>query len=171
MSDHPSPRPHHESRPLSRFFPKILMEGGEDIIQLVVSLTLIGIAGAVLFESIKEIFTVHPLFPGALLTSLNNVLFVVIILEILRTITAHFGDGGFQVGPFLVIGIIANVRHILTISASLSSEAAGSNTEFRRAMVELAINGGLILVMVVGLTLLHRIGDRTIEQTNGPKSH
>ncbi len=103
---------------MSRIFPKFLMEGGEDVIQLVVSLTLIGIAGAVLFESIRQIFTIHPLFPSALLTSLNNVLFVVIILEILRTITAHFGDGGFQVGPFLVIGIIANVRHILTISAS-----------------------------------------------------
>jgi len=168
MSDKAS---NHEPRPMSRIFPRILMEGGEDLIQLVVSLTLIGIAGAVLYESIQQIFTIHPLFPSALLTSLNNVLFVVIILEILRTITAHFGDGGFQVGPFLVIGIIANVRHILTISASLSSEAAGSDTEFRRAMVELGINGGLIIVMVIGLTLLHRIGDRTIDQTNGPKPH
>jgi hypothetical protein len=59
----------------------------------------------------------------------------------------------------------------LTISASLSSEAAGTDVAFRRAMVELAVNGGLIIVMVIGLTLLHRIGDRTIENAGEPLAH
>ena len=35
------------------------------------------------------------------------ILFVIIVMEILRTVVAHFDDAGLQLKPFLIIGIIS----------------------------------------------------------------
>ena len=45
---------------------------------------------------------------------------IVVVLELLRTIVARLEGGGFQLQPFLVIGIISATRDILTVGAELS---------------------------------------------------
>ena len=66
-----------------------------------------------LIYSVVRVFTTSPFFPTGMIQAINDVLFIVIILEILRTVIARYTDGVFQLQNFLIIGIIAAVRHIL----------------------------------------------------------
>ena len=47
-------------------------------------------------------------------------LFVVIVIEVLRTIVALSEGQGLRLQPFLLIAIVSTVRHSLTVAAQLS---------------------------------------------------
>ena len=46
--------------------------------------------------------------------AVNSTLFIVVVLELVRTIVARLEGGGFQLQPSLVIGIISATGDILT---------------------------------------------------------
>jgi uncharacterized membrane protein (DUF373 family) len=87
---------------------------------------------------------------------INSVLFVIIVMEILRTVVAHFDDAGLQLKPFLIIGIISAVRHILTVGAQVSLGGEGNAAHFRRTQVELGVNAAVVLALVLGLVMVWR---------------
>ena len=59
-------------------------------------------------------------FAVTITRAVNSALFVVVVLELVRTIVARLEGGGFQPQPFLVIGIILATRDIRTVGAELS---------------------------------------------------
>jgi uncharacterized membrane protein (DUF373 family) len=127
----------------------------EDVVYLVVALTLIGIAVAALYNTIQEMVDSSTPFAVTVTNAVSGVLFVVIVLEIFRTLVAHLEGGGFQLMPFLVIGVISGVRHILLVGAlSIST----GNEAFNHAQIELGVNAGVALVLVIALVLIHRSG-------------
>jgi uncharacterized membrane protein (DUF373 family) len=116
---------------------------------------------------------------------LNDLLLVLIITEILRTVVGFIRkrEPGVKVSdltPFLVIGAISVTRRILAIGANVSvqethrmasqgvsagqtgstavvkaaSEAYLSPEFFRQAMVELGVNGLLLVAITVALVLI-----------------
>ena len=91
-----------------------------------------------------------------MLEAINDVLFIVIILEIIRTVVARFTDGFFQLSKFLVIGVIASVRHILSVGSSLTLNQGKSTEEFQRAILELGVNAGVVLALVFAILLVRR---------------
>jgi uncharacterized membrane protein (DUF373 family) len=82
------------------------------------------------------------------------VLFIVIVLELPRTIVARLDGGGVQLQPFLVIGIISASRHILTVGAELS--LSGQELPLARTMIELGVNAAVVLALPVALVLVRR---------------
>jgi hypothetical protein len=54
---------------------------------------------------------------------------------------------------FLIIGVIAAVRHILTVGASLTLESTKSDEAFRRSMYEMGLNAGIVVALVFALYL------------------
>jgi uncharacterized membrane protein (DUF373 family) len=54
-------------------------------------------------------------FAVTITRAVNDALFIVVILELVRTIIARLESGGFQLQQFLVIGIISATRDILTV--------------------------------------------------------
>jgi uncharacterized membrane protein (DUF373 family) len=129
----------------------------EDVVYLVVALSLIGIAAAALYNTIHEMLNSSLPFAEVVTTAVSGVLFVVIVLEIFRTVVAHLEGGGFQLMPFLIIGVISAVRHILLVGA-LSFSSSTSNDAFTHAQIELGVNAGVALVLVIALVLVHRSG-------------
>jgi len=127
----------------------------EDLIYLVVALVLLGIAVASLYTTISNLLNSHGDFATNATTAINGVLFVVIILEIFRTLVAHLEGGGVQLRPFLIIGVISAVRHILLVGAL---SATTEHTMFNQTQIELGVNAGVALVLVIALVLLHRSG-------------
>ncbi|HEX3622904.1 MAG TPA: phosphate-starvation-inducible PsiE family protein [Acidimicrobiales bacterium] len=95
-------------------------------------------------------------FPERVTSVINSVLFVIIVMEILRTVVAHFDDAGLQLKPFLIIGIISAVRHILTVGAQVSLGGGGNAADFRRTQTELGVNAAVVLALVLGLVLVWR---------------
>jgi uncharacterized membrane protein (DUF373 family) len=101
------------------------------------AVSLLGIAIGAFYYSIERIVTTAPFFPNGMIQGINDILFIVIILEILRTVISRFTDGVYQLDKFLIIGVIAAVRHILTVGASLTLQTGKSDTAFERAVIEL----------------------------------
>ena len=128
----------------------------EDVVYVVVALSLIGIGAAALYNTISDMLNSSAPFAVTVTDAVSGVLFVVIVLEIFRTVVAHLEGGGFQLMPFLIIGVISAVRHILLVGAL--TFAGGSNTTFNHAVIELGVNAGVALVLVIALVLVHRSG-------------
>lgn len=90
----------------------------------------------------------------AITRAVNSALFIVVVLELVRTIVARLEGGGFQLQPFLVIGIISATRDILTVGAELS--LADQQAPLARTMTELGVNAGVVLALSIALVLVRR---------------
>ena len=75
----------------------------------------------------------------------------------MRTVIVRFTDGVFQLDNFLIIGVIAAVRHILTVGASLTMQEEKSEEYFNRALTEMGVNTGIVLALVFSLFLARSI--------------
>ena len=109
----------------------------EDIFHAVLALALLAIGIGAFFYSIERLITTAPFFPNGMIQGVNDILFIVIILEILRTVISRFTDGVYQLDKFLIIGVIAAVRHILTVGASLTLESGKSDEAFRLSLIHI----------------------------------
>jgi len=138
---------------------------GEDAVHYLVALLLFAIAGVVLYETVRRFANSTPVFPDGVTEAVNGVLFVVIIMEILRTVLAHFEGGGFQLKPFLVIGIISAVRHILTVGANLTL-AHVSVSALHDSLLELGVNAAVVVALVLALVLVRRTETETLPPTD-----
>ena len=125
----------------------------EDVFHAVLAIALLVIGVGAFFFSIKRLFETAPFFPNGMIQGVNDILFIVIILEILRTVISRFTDGVYQLDKFLIIGVIAAVRHILTVGASLTLESGKSNEAFDRAIYEMGLNALIVVALVLAIFL------------------
>jgi len=125
----------------------------EDAFHAILAIALLGIGIVAFFYSIERLITTAPFFPNGMIQGVNDILFIVIILEILRTVISRFTDGVYQLDKFLIIGVIAAVRHILTVGASLTLESGKSEEAFRRSIYEMGLNAGIVVALVFAFFL------------------
>jgi uncharacterized membrane protein (DUF373 family) len=125
----------------------------EDVFHAILAVALLVIGVGAFFFSIKRLLETAPFFPNGMIQGVNDILFIVIILEILRTVISRFTDGVYQLDKFLIIGVIAAVRHILTVGASLTLESGKSDQAFERAIYEMALNAGIVVALVFAIYL------------------
>ena len=126
----------------------------QDIAYYAIAVMLLALAIGALVHTVVDFVAHDEAFAERVTGVVNGVLFVVIVLELLRTVLAHFENASFQLKPFLIIGIISVVRHILTVGAELSLRDDNGGEIWRRADVELGINALVVLALVVGLVLI-----------------
>ncbi len=96
-------------------------------------------------------------FALAIVALVNDLLLVMIIMEVLRTVISYLKEHGTSLQPFLFIAAISATRRILAIGAQMS--VAGENLtpdKFREAMLDLVANAGAILAIALALYLLSR---------------
>jgi len=125
----------------------------EDILHGFLGIVLFIISVLAAGYSVQRLLTTHPFYPVGMIQAINDTLFVVIILEIMRTVIVRFTDGIFQLDNFLIIGVIAAVRHILTVGASLTLDQERTREYFNRALIEMGVNTGIVLALVFALFL------------------
>ena len=106
----------------------------------------------------------------AILPIIDRLLFVLLLVEVLHTVRASIRTGGLTPEPFLIVGLIASIRRVLVITLQTSevTKPGGWTSEsaaiIQGAMLELAVIGGLILILVVSLYLLGRTSERTLSK-------
>jgi uncharacterized membrane protein (DUF373 family) len=127
---------------------------GEDLIHYAVAVVLLTVAGIVLYHTAYDLATSDQPFAEAATTAINGVLFAIIVLEVMRTVIAHFEKAGLQLQPFLIIGIISAVRGILSVGARLSLQGSIS---IHDALLELGVDAGVVLVLALSLVLIRRV--------------
>ena len=147
----------HESSSDEGAIPGRLLDRVEDIFHLVLTIMLFGVAIGALVMTFIRLFSTVPFFPNGMIQAINDILFIVIILEIARTVIARFKDGFFQLSRFLIIGVIASIRHILSVGSSLTLSDNKSQEAFERGIIELGVNSGIVLALILGIFLTRKI--------------
>lgn len=129
----------------------------EDLVTYAVAIVLLGIATFVIFKTVHDLLVTDASYAQAAIAAVNGVLIAIIVLEVMRTVMAHFDRAGLQPEPFLIIGIISGVRGILFAGARLSLGATkGPTVNVHDAVLELGVNGAVVVGLSVSLVLLRR---------------
>jgi uncharacterized membrane protein (DUF373 family) len=90
---------------------------------------------------------------NAVLDALGGLLTVFILLELLAGLRATLTERRLVAEPFLIVGIIASIRGIIVVALEAREKKQG---EFDDAMMELAVLGGLVLVLALSSWLVRR---------------
>ena len=102
------------------------VERVEEVFHIVLGVCLLGIAIAALYFSVARVFETSPFFPTGMIQSINDILFIIIILEILRTVVARYTDGAggsidnvpAQTPELLVTGDCPGTMYITAVDAT-----------------------------------------------------
>jgi uncharacterized membrane protein (DUF373 family) len=148
--------------------PTKVLDTVEDVFHVVLTALLFLVAlGAIVFTVLRLLNTT-PFYPNGMLQAINDILFVVIILEIARTVIARFNSGFYQLTRFLVIGVIASVRHILSVGSSLTLAIGKTPEAFERGIIELLVNGGIVIALVLAI-FMTRMADQGTEASSSTR--
>jgi len=151
--------------PIARISANFL-DNGDSLIYAIVGICfLIGgfIALGYSFWDLASNLTAHAMLtPGLLATAIiqfvSDLLLVLIIMEVLGTVTHYLQSHTTSLRPFLFIGIVSATRGILSIGARLSVESTRpSGNEFTTVMIELGVNAAVILALGITLKLLGKL--------------
>jgi uncharacterized membrane protein (DUF373 family) len=89
-------------------------------IEYAIVASLMLVAAIVLVRSLINFLDDWNEFPKSVVSVIDGILVVIILLDIAHTVFGHLRASVFPVRPFLIIGILAGVRDILSSSAHLA---------------------------------------------------
>ena len=120
--------------------------------------------GMIIFSHAWYIFLMRPVQVGVLpagLKLLNDLLLVIILLELFRTVVRFLQTEVLELEPYLAVGIIACTRRVLTASAELSHQlelvARDTRQElFLQYLMDVGLNVTVIIVLILGVYLLRK---------------
>jgi uncharacterized membrane protein (DUF373 family) len=116
------------------------------------------VAGIVLVRTVVSFLRYGSSFPDAVVSSIDGILVVIIILDIAHTVFGHLRSSTFPVRPFLVIGILAGVRDILSASAHLTLSGPVTQRSFYDTLISLGVGVGVVVFLLLGLLILRFSG-------------
>jgi uncharacterized membrane protein (DUF373 family) len=87
---------------------------------------------------------------------LNDLLLVIILLELFRTVVRFLQTEVLTLEPYLAVGIIACTRRVLTASAELSHLPAMTETQFYQYLMDVGLNVIVIMVLVLGVYMIRK---------------
>jgi uncharacterized membrane protein (DUF373 family) len=123
-------------------------------IEYAVVVSLLMVSAVVLVRTIVDFFQQWNGFPDSVVGAIDGILVVIILLDIAHTVFGHLRSWAFTVRPFLVIGILAGVRDILSASAHLTLAAHLTTSNFKETLIELAVGVGVVVFLLTGLLIL-----------------
>jgi uncharacterized membrane protein (DUF373 family) len=118
------------------------------------------ILGMLIFTHSWYVFIMVAFNNGALLMAglklLNDLLLVIILLELFRTVVRFLQTEILSLEPYLAVGIIACTRRVLTASAELSHLPEVTNEQFYRYLMDVGVNVGVIMVLIIAVFLVRQ---------------
>jgi len=123
-------------------------------IEYAIVASLLLVAGIVLVRTLVTFLSHWGGFPQSVVAAIDGILVVIILLDIAHTVFGHLRTSVFPVRPFLIIGILAGVRDILSASAHLTLGGSLSQTSFRDTLISLAVGVGVVVFLLLGLLIL-----------------
>jgi uncharacterized membrane protein (DUF373 family) len=134
-------------------------------IEYAIVTSLLVVAGVILVRTVENFFSYgRGSFSVAVIAAIDGILVVIIVLDIAHTVFGHLRSSIFPVRPFLVIGVLAGVRDILSASARLTLSGHLSESDFHNTLLSLSSGVGVVLFLLLGLLILrfsgHKDGDQ-----------
>lgn len=124
------------------------------IIEYAIVVSLLLVAGDVLVRSLVEFARTNTTLAQSVIAAVDGILVVIILLDIAQTVFGNLRAFTFPVRPFIVIGILAGVRDILSASAHLTLNTDMTSVEFRDTLISLGVGVGVVIFLLVGLLIL-----------------
>jgi uncharacterized membrane protein (DUF373 family) len=93
---------------------------------------------------------------------IDRLLVVFMLVEILHTVRISIRSHTLVTEPFLIVGLIATIRRILVITLDAANMTTAANwandgrAKLRASMVELALLGGIVIVLVISIHILRK---------------
>jgi uncharacterized membrane protein (DUF373 family) len=119
--------------------------------------SLLLVAGIVLVRTVVSFLSNWNAFPQTVVSAIDGILVVIILLDIAHTVFGHMRSSVFPVRPFLVIGILAGVRDILSASAHLTLTSL-STKNLDNTLISLGVGVGAVVFLLLGLLILRFSG-------------
>jgi uncharacterized membrane protein (DUF373 family) len=91
----------------------------------------------------------------AMTDMLDTILLVFIFAELLYAVRTVITERTIIAEPFLLVGIIASIKEILVLAIK-AAELLDSGPEFARAVTQIGVLGGLVLLLSVATWILRR---------------
>lgn len=133
--------------------PSKLVDVAEDVMHGVIGVGVFIVALIATYQGAQRLIDSERIYPEGAIRAINDLLFVIILLEILRTVIGRFASGSYQLESFLIIGVIASVRSILTVGATLTLGSDISDVKFSRLLYELGISAVISVLLVIALAV------------------
>ena len=128
------------------------------VIEYAIIASLLLVAGIVLVRIVVDFLGDWHSFPQSVVAAIDGILVVIILLDIAHTVFGHLRASVFPVRPFLVIGILAGVRDILSASARLTLSGSLSQSNFQSTLISLGVGVGVVVFLLLGLLILRFSG-------------
>jgi uncharacterized membrane protein (DUF373 family) len=123
-------------------------------IEYAIVASLLIVAGIVLVRTIVDFLSNWGSFPQSVVAAIDGILVVIIILDIAHTVFGQLRTSVFPVRPFLVIGMLAGVRDILSASAHLTLSGPLTQVNFNDTLISLGVGVGVVVFLLLGLLVL-----------------
>ncbi|HWD08442.1 MAG TPA: phosphate-starvation-inducible PsiE family protein [Actinomycetota bacterium] len=93
-------------------------------------------------------------FADSIVTLINDLLLVMIMMEVLKTIVSYLEDHAISLKPFLFIGIISATRRVLTVGAAVAVQENLTHAQLWNHLDDLIVNATVILALAVAIRLV-----------------
>lgn len=134
-------------------------------IEYAIVASLLLVAGIVMVRTLLDFLRHWGGFPQTVVSAIDGILVVIILIDIAHTVFEHVRASVFPIQPFLVIGILAGVREILSASAHLTLSGPLTQNQFNDTILSLGVGVGVVVLLLVGLLIL-RASERSSERTS-----
>jgi uncharacterized membrane protein (DUF373 family) len=135
-------------------------------IEYAIVASLLIVAAIVLVRTVVDFLSNWGSFPQSVVAAIDGILVVIILLDIAHTVFGSLRASVFPVRPFLVIGILAGVRDILSASAHLTLSGPLTQVNFNDTLISLGVGVGVVVFLLLGLLVL-RFSALRNEQISG----
>jgi rubredoxin/uncharacterized membrane protein (DUF373 family) len=127
----------------------------EDLVYYVIAVVLfisgVSIIGVAVMHFLKGFNIIN------ILNTVNDVLLVIIVMEILSTVLIYLTERRISLTPFILIGLISSIRRILMVSALMSANEAMTDLQWHHSILDLLVSAAIVLVLIISYYLLSRV--------------
>ncbi|MHB1088910.1 MAG: hypothetical protein ACYC19_09145 [Acidimicrobiales bacterium] len=124
------------------------------VIEYAIVASLLVVAADVLVRTLIDFFRGSGPLAQLVVAAIDGILVVIILLDVAHTVYGNLRVFVFRVRPFLIIGVLAGIRDILSASARLSLSGSLSRVEFNDTLLSLAMGVGVVFFLLLGLVIL-----------------
>jgi uncharacterized membrane protein (DUF373 family) len=144
----------------------------EKVIYFAIGIVLAASAFVLLFWSLAQFaqLALEGNIGEAVLRTLDSLLLVLMLAEILNTVEISLQGQVLKIEPFMIVGIIAAVRRILIVTAEQANPSAEHAIEFQMAMLELGILTVMILALVGAVAITRKFIGRQETEYQPPEA-
>ncbi len=130
----------------------------EDVVYVSLGALLAAIAVALLVAvavAFARALLAHTL-PDRTVELLDRILLILMIVELLYTVQVSFREHALVPEPFLIVGLIAEIRRLLVLTAEFAPLLQKNDGAFHGAMLELGLLTVMIVAFVFALVVLKK---------------